>query len=369
MTTGFRMTHDPSPAARFRRQRNLEILDLLLPLVIEGISGGKSIDEIVIALARQLSQSRQQVRGLVTGLSVLHRLPRCLRAARTHAHLDESRITTLGTRLKRLTSDELLLVDEHLSAVLTPGVSDQELVQAPALSKRLDKIVGALGLDAKEHVAAVPRASARVDSENNYRFTLCLPQLEGAQLYEQILSVMRKKKVDFARAMLSLLGGEKPPRVHLNLFQDPSGLIYAAGGGWLPPEELSRAKVLSRRVLSEAESTERYGIPERLRALVTGRDGHCRYPGCTVDAGECDVDHVIPFGKGGTTTADNLHLLCRHHHNLKTAGEAQVVMHPNGTDTWTMDNGSQFVTLPEGPWADLMLSTAAVTRPPVLAAS
>ena len=48
-------------------------------------------------------------------------------------------------------------------------------------------------------------------------------------------------------------------------------------------------------------------------ALVT-RDRGCRWPGCTIPATWCDVDHFVPWEHGGDTNLDNLWLLCRHHH-------------------------------------------------------
>jgi len=48
-------------------------------------------------------------------------------------------------------------------------------------------------------------------------------------------------------------------------------------------------------------------------ALVA-RDGGCRWPGCTIPATWCDVDHFVPWEHGGETNLDNLWLLCRHHH-------------------------------------------------------
>ena len=44
-----------------------------------------------------------------------------------------------------------------------------------------------------------------------------------------------------------------------------------------------------------------------MRAAVTGRDGHCRYPGCEEPATTRQMDHVIEYDNGGATTPANLH--------------------------------------------------------------
>lgn len=64
--------------------------------------------------------------------------------------------------------------------------------------------------------------------------------------------------------------------------------------------------------------TNTYRLGDRLRALITTRDGTCRAPNCSQPAARCDIDHIQPFDRGGNSTPENLQLLCRRHHLLKT---------------------------------------------------
>jgi hypothetical protein len=109
--------------------------------------------------------------------------------------------------------------------------------------------------------------------------------------------------------------------------------------------------------------------------LVRTRDATCTFPGCRVPATRCDLDHVEPFdhhqasagrdvrgndvrgnhrsdGRGndsrgaagsgppGQTRADNLHPVCRRHHNLKTHHGGATTRDPvTGTVTWTTPSG------------------------------
>ncbi|WP_284293133.1 HNH endonuclease signature motif containing protein [Luteimicrobium album] len=99
--------------------------------------------------------------------------------------------------------------------------------------------------------------------------------------------------------------------------------------------------------------------------LVRTRDATCTFPGCRVPASRCDLDHVEPFdhrraeagrnvrgndggdGRGaagprppGQTRADNLHPVCRRHHNLKTHHGWSTTRDPmTGTVTWTTPSG------------------------------
>jgi len=54
---------------------------------------------------------------------------------------------------------------------------------------------------------------------------------------------------------------------------------------------------------------KRMTITEKLRNKIFGRDGNkCRKCGTGINL---QIDHIVPFSKGGKTTPDNLQTLCR----------------------------------------------------------
>lgn len=88
-------------------------------------------------------------------------------------------------------------------------------------------------------------------------------------------------------------------------------------------------------------------------AMVRARDSQCRFPGCSVPAARCQLDHVVPFSHrnpiaGGWTTVSNLQCLCQFHHNLKTMGRCAATMLGGGIVVWTSRYGTTTVTLPGG---------------------
>jgi hypothetical protein len=78
-------------------------------------------------------------------------------------------------------------------------------------------------------------------------------------------------------------------------------------------------------------TTPRHDPPPRLAALVRTTWPSCVFPGCTLPAHRCDLDHRIRY-PDGPTCACNLQPLCRGHHRLRTTGLITVRLLPPGED-------------------------------------
>lgn len=88
--------------------------------------------------------------------------------------------------------------------------------------------------------------------------------------------------------------------------------------------------------------TSSYELPVELRSFVLARDRRCTFPHCTIAATRCDLDHIVAFSKGGTSSADNLHPLCRRHHRAKHQSGWFVRRCPNGNYEWTTPSGKMY---------------------------
>ncbi len=55
-------------------------------------------------------------------------------------------------------------------------------------------------------------------------------------------------------------------------------------------------------------------IPTGIRRAVVARDIGCVHPGCTAPAAWCQTHHVKHWANGGSTSLNNLAMLCHHHH-------------------------------------------------------
>ncbi|WP_231740233.1 MULTISPECIES: HNH endonuclease signature motif containing protein [unclassified Mycobacterium] len=95
------------------------------------------------------------------------------------------------------------------------------------------------------------------------------------------------------------------------------------------------------------EPETHYRPSAALARFVRARDLSCRFPGCTMPAQFCDIDHVIPY-PAGPTHPSNLACLCRKHHLLKTfwTGDWALQLSPDGAATWTSPTGHTYTTHP-----------------------
>jgi hypothetical protein len=92
-------------------------------------------------------------------------------------------------------------------------------------------------------------------------------------------------------------------------------------------------------------------VPPALRKQVALRDGGCRYPGCPRPAAYCEAHHAVYWRHGGTTSADNLVLLCRYHHHLVHDRHHHLTLQPDGTVKVTTPTGRVLTSRPRGPTA------------------
>ena len=87
---------------------------------------------------------------------------------------------------------------------------------------------------------------------------------------------------------------------------------------------------------------EKYSPPQALVDFINARDKTCRFPGCTRAAELADIDHAIPWDEGGKTSRENLGVLCRRHHRLKTHGGWKISSNADGSCTWISPYGKEY---------------------------
>lgn len=108
-----------------------------------------------------------------------------------------------------------------------------------------------------------------------------------------------------------------------------------------------RPVFLESGTCTHQRQTASYQPPASLRHLVTVRRRTCTAPGCRRPATACDLDHTIPFHRGGLTCECNLGPVCRHHHHAKQASGWHLDQPQPGILVWTLPHGRAYRTLPD----------------------
>jgi hypothetical protein len=98
---------------------------------------------------------------------------------------------------------------------------------------------------------------------------------------------------------------------------------------------------------THARQSAGYRPPPSLAHLLRIRQRTCSYPGCRRPARRCDLDHVIPYDRGGSTCECNLTPLCRRHHRGKQAPRWHLSQDQPGTLTWQLPHDRSYITTPE----------------------
>jgi len=105
-------------------------------------------------------------------------------------------------------------------------------------------------------------------------------------------------------------------------------------------------------VVLESAPTKYY-IPAALKRMVEARHPECSAPWCAVPARVCEKDHIEPFNhkdpeNGGLTVMENLHPLCKRHHQEKTQKRLRVDKMDDGSLAWVFPRiGAMLVYPPE----------------------
>ena len=92
----------------------------------------------------------------------------------------------------------------------------------------------------------------------------------------------------------------------------------APEGGWTRATLVAATRRAVARRPEPRHETDSYQPTVEIAETVRARDPVCTFPGCTVAAGRCDLDHVVPHPRGPTAVR-NLSPRSRRCHRFKTA--------------------------------------------------
>jgi hypothetical protein len=118
----------------------------------------------------------------------------------------------------------------------------------------------------------------------------------------------------------------------------------ARAGGWTFTVKIS---ALARGECGHNRESAGYQLSPSLRHIIEIRNQRCTYPGCRRSAAKCDMDHTIPYDKGGRSCECNIAPLCRYHHILKQSEGWRLEQPEPGTLAWITPAGWKYITGPD----------------------
>ncbi|SMG09279.1 HNH endonuclease [Corynebacterium pollutisoli] len=195
--------------------------------------------------------------------------------------------------------------------------------------------------------------------DDRLNFSLAVDQATGVLLTDVLSQAARTRKTNQANAMVDQLLDPVSLTVNSLLYRasdvDDAPVFHPTTG--ILTEEAAQTlqdmvtQTLDMDAARDAE-TPQHDMTHPIRCCVIGRDWTCRWPGCNAPATHLDGDHRINHEDGGPTRADNMVMLCRHHHNRKTDVQATYLLDPvTGDVYWHFSDGTYAVDLAAGPLA------------------
>lgn len=303
-------------------------------------------------------------------------LPQLRELATSMWHIDLDRWITIDramTKAGNVNAHLFSVIDKLLVDLLTPSKPAQQMPSRRTIANRIDREIEAEDASVREHkrkswsrknyeVNDIPPTARNDDDSHEFRFDT--DAATAVNIDAHIHEHAKQAGISLRDAAVELLLGKASTTVTLNCYRandiDNAPLFVSTGTGagfttlFGAAADKFTAQARKHHDMDDALRSEvaGYATTPTMRSAVTGRDGHCRYPGCTKPASTCQMDHVVEYDKGGATSPTNLIALCQHHHNIKTDKRARPIFEPaSGTVVWLFTDGTWQSTEADGPLA------------------
>lgn len=384
----FSVNSPTDPVARLQREeQRIEYLKWRSVLPSTDEDRERDFTEYAATLTRSTGQQPRFIEQNLHALTTLDRLPRLRALVEELYHVDMRRLRTIETQVSGISvelqhDDEFWeCLDTRLVSLLTATRANQLMPGADKVRNAIKNLVRAFtppeperegseepeaddtDPEEDEQHSGEPESTGSYDTwsqpDGSVSFEVRLDQPTATMIDEAVRTRAAAENISRAQAFIELILANVAVSVSLNLYKssdlpDTPGFLQPYGP--LDPSDTAALAQLATSVRDADEAGAKkdngYQASPPTRAHVEGRDRICRWPGCTVPAHRCQVDHRINFEDGGETTASNLLSLCQHHHNRKTDEQAHYLLDPvTGHVYWLFSDGTWTVDLADGPLA------------------
>lgn len=363
---------DPlSTLARNANRALLELIEACCP------DGDFDVEDHAAKLSIRLGLSRSRAIRLCEAGLMFKRMPRLAKMARETAVLNEPAINIISNGTYAIRDEQIHHVESDILKLLEPQKRRQAMIGPRKLNSQIGDIVATFD-DAARGDGTIPNVKVcesltcvEVGDNIHAQLTAVLRKDRAREVMAAIEATWNAEKANHAKkkpeekdtksaadftlpdAFVGLIKAQTKAEIVLNLYRTPgSNEAWLDGVGWLNGMVTEEWMNQTTHLRVSADSTTNGYQPSAAQvARVRGRDGTCRYPGCEVPAYKCDLDHIQPFDESGPTDTENLHCLCRRHHNLKTNRLWNITAYSDGSELWSSIDGTTATSVPSGPLA------------------
>lgn len=357
----FRILAEDNPDGQFAASINAMLISRLVSRAVN-VSDSSDFPSEIDKIAQSFGiLEKQRLRSVIPACQRLQYLPGFRTIACKTGCVTLQALSTIENFLsKNLTeapTHELWqALDTCLEQVYTPSIPDQTLPTSHHIQTALARAIRRV--KQANNQFGTPRATIEIKQTTTpgvSELTAQLTNTQASALQVAISKIVKTEHCTQQQALAKILLGQTLQAAYVfGTAKTPDNIQVAHlhGSEDITTEEQTQLKSKIRYYTIDAVAKIRLFTHDPsllLRLLVMCRDGHCRYPGCSVDALNCDIDHVIDYKRGGWTTLSNLQCLCRHHHNMKTDRRVRCEMDIYGNCTWWHADGTKLgVTTPQG---------------------
>mgnify|MGYP001186068821 CR=1 FL=1 len=317
----------------------------------------------VASLRKSTGHNDNYIEGAIHAHRRLHELPLLRRLQERLFHLDLPRMKAIDRALCKLEAanqEHMRVVDEEITAYLTPRRANQNLPSPSAIRSRLNAIILTLDTsvsgDDSPATGTTDHYRLSIDGGRGY-LELETDAVTAQEIDLHVRAHASAADMSLAEALADLVRGNGRTKVTLNVYRAadvPDAPGYIPGVGWtssrVAGEMAARATSIQDMDEIYGKVSSAYRTPDDIRAVVIGLDGVCGFPSCRRPGHHCQMDHRINHEDGGPTTASNLVALCQYHHNLKTDGRVRYIVDSDTRDiVWLFDDGRYVIEEPSGP--------------------
>lgn len=388
-TTAYFSIHNPNdPIAYLQHQhQRFEYLTWATAFPTTAFDSHRDATEYAATLTRSTGHTTRHIIDNLSALTTLRKLPRLHAAINQHFHVDMQRLRTIDNHTTGIHADLQQdhdfwdTLDQRLTELFTPTTPNQLVPGTARIRTIIKELVTAFtpkdpeqedepddtdeqdpdqDTDQPEEEPPLPRDYHAWDNpDGTVNLELRVDQTTATIIHDAVRTLAVGRGISRGQALLELILANIAVTVTLNLYKaedlpDNPGFLQPFGP--LDPTDTDRLAELATTIRDADKAgtaqVAGYHPNDEVRAAVHGRDRICRWPGCTVPANQCQLDHRVNYTDGGPTTTTELLSLCPHHHNRKTDRQASYLLDPvTGDVYWLFQDGTWAVDLADGPLA------------------